>query len=88
MGVCVPNCSELTESAGHTSYDLEDFFGEMHMSSILLVPIAEASSESVHGILRECSSFWLNELKASDFVRGIIQHGYHIPFLAYPAPVF
>ena len=88
VGARESNCSELTESARHISYDLEDLFGEMHIPSIPLVPIAEVSSESVQGRLREHSSFWLNELEGSDFVRGIVQHGYRIPFLAYPAPVF
>ena len=31
---------------------------------------------------------WTEELEASVFVRDIVHHGYRIPFLATPAPVF
>ena len=85
---CASSCSELMESG--YSHSLDVFLGEMYTPGVWLVPIniAEASTESVQGRLKGHSSFWLNELEASDFVRGIVQHGYRIPFLAYPAPVF
>ena len=79
-----PSCSNLT--VNEHSHDLEDFFGEM--PSMPHVPIAEASSVTVQGRLKEHSHFWLTELEASNFVRGIVQHGYRIPFLSRPAPVF
>ena len=43
---------------------------------------------TVQGRLREHSKIWLSDLKASEFVKQIAQFGYHIPFLASPAPVF
>ena len=70
-----PSCSNLTEN--EHPHDL-DYFGEM--PSMLYVPIAEASSVTVQGRLKEHSDFWLTELEASKFVRGIVQHGYRIPF--------
>ena len=82
----VPSCSmDLMEN--WYSHELEDCFGVM--PSILHVPIAEASTITVQGRLREHSDFsWLTELEASDFVKDIVQHGYCIPFLACPPPVF
>ena len=50
--------------------------------------LSETSPVNVQGRLREHSSFWTEELEASVFVRDIVHHGYHIPFLANPAPVF
>ena len=50
------------------------------MPSMPHVPIAEASSVTVQGRLKEHSDFWLTELEASNFVRGIVQHGYRSPF--------
>ena len=44
-------------------------------------------SISVKGRLRENSAFWLEELEASDFVRGIVTEGYRLPFFATPAPL-
>ena len=42
----------------------------------------------VQGRLREHSQFRLNVLQASNFVKGIVQEGYRLPFLALPTPVF
>ena len=64
--VCVFSCSELMETS-------DDFLREICMPSILLVPI-EAHIVSVQGRLREHSSFWLNELETSDFVRDIVHY--------------
>ena len=55
-----PSCSKLTEN--EHPLDLEDFFGEM--PGMLHVPIAEASSVTVQGRLKEHSDFWLTELEA------------------------
>ena len=49
------------------------------MPSIPHVAFTEAPSVSVQGRLKEHSDFWLTELEASDFVKGIVQHGYLIP---------
>ena len=56
----------------------------------LLEPIPQKKGEtvSVQGRLRKHSSFWLNDLDASSFVRGIILHGYRLPFVVLPWPVF
>ena len=43
---------------------------------------------TVQGRLREHSKIWLSNLEASEFVKQIVQFGYHIPFLALPAPIF
>lgn len=42
----------------------------------------------VQGRLRTCSNFWENTLKPSSFMQGIVDSGYRLPFLSYPAPVF
>ena len=52
------------------------------------VPITESEPVSVQGKLQEHSSFWMEELEASSFVRDIISHGYCIPFVKLPWPVF
>ena len=44
-------------------------------------------SLSVQGRLRERSSFWKDELEASQFVLDIITNGYKLPFIAYPQPM-
>ena len=65
----VPSCSmDLMEN--WYSHELEDCFGVM--PSIPHVPIAEALTIFVQGRLREHSEFWLTELEASDFVKGIV----------------
>ena len=38
--------------------------------------------------LFEHSRFWIEELEVSEFVRGIILHGYRLPFRAFPPPLF
>ena len=70
------------------SPNLEVLFDEHLMPSMPHVPIAEAPTVTVQGRLGEHSDFWLTKLEASDFVMGIVQHGYRIPFLARPPPVF
>ena len=42
----------------------------------------------VQGRLRSHSQFWLDELDPSSFVRDIIMHGYRIPFIRCPDPVY
>ena len=42
---------------------------------------------SVQGRLLEHSSFWKEELEASQFVLDIVTNGYKIPFIAYPQPM-
>ena len=56
----------------------------------LLEPIPQEKGEtvSVQGRLRKHTNFWLNDLDASSFVRGIIPHGYHLPLVVLPWPVF
>ena len=64
-------------------------FEETSLSDNLLNPYFEyqdlsvSDSDSVgvvQGRLREHSQFWLNVLQASDFVKGIVQEGYRLPF--------
>ena len=43
---------------------------------------------SVQGRLRKHASFWLHDLDTSKFVKGIILHGYCLPFVISPWPVF
>jgi hypothetical protein len=82
-----PSCPADLSGKGHSKTPgLGELFDEM--PSIPHVPVAEAPSITVQGRLREHSDYWLTELEASDFVRGIVQHGYRIPFLARPPPVF
>ena len=52
------------------------------------IPITESEPVSVQGKLHEHSSFWKEELEASSFVRDIISHGYSIPSIKLPWPVF
>ena len=56
----------------------------------LLEPIPQEKGEtvSVQGRLRKHTNFWLNDLDASSFVRGIIPHRYHLPLVVLPWPVF
>ena len=42
----------------------------------------------VQGRLRSHSQFWLDELEPSPIVREVIEHGYRIPFIRLPDPVF
>ena len=49
---------------------------------------SRASQLSVQGRLRSHSTFWLQELEPSPFVREVIEHGYRIPFIWLPDPVF
>ena len=42
---------------------------------------------SVQGRLRERSSFWRDELEASEFVLDIVTNGYKLPFIAFPQPM-
>ena len=74
----------FTAISGCLSIDFE----EPSLSDNLLNPYFEyqdlsvSDSDSVgvvQGRLREHSQFWLN---ASDFVKGIVQEGYRLPFLA------
>ena len=60
------------------------------MDVSLLEPIPQEKGQpvSVQGRLRKHASFWLNDLDASSFVKGIILHGYRLPFVALPWPVF
>ena len=53
-------------------------------------PIPRENGEvvSVQGRLRKHASFWLNDFDASGFIRGIILHGYRLPFAVLPWPVF
>ena len=52
------------------------------------VPITESEPVSVHRKLHEHSSFWMEKLEESSFFRDIISHGYRIPFVELPWPVF
>ena len=42
---------------------------------------------SVQGRLKNCVSFRMNTLKASEFVLGIIRSGYRLPFIRFPPSV-
>ena len=52
------------------------------------LPVKASEPVSVQGRLRKHSSFWLHDLEAPSFVRNIVLHGYCIPFIALPWPVF
>ena len=43
--------------------------------------VGQNSLVLVQGRLRSCVDFWESELKASDFVLGIIRSGYRLPFI-------
>ena len=45
-------------------------------------------SISVQGRLRACSDFWADTLKPSSFVQEVVNQGYRLPFVSYPAPTF
>ena len=54
-----------------------------------MVAAADGSTiVTVQGRPKEHSVFWLTNLEASEFVKEIVQFGYRIPFLAFPAPIF
>ena len=42
---------------------------------------------TVQGRLCQHSQFWIEELEASEFVRGIILQGYRLPFSVFPPPL-
>ncbi len=44
--------------------------------------------EGVKGKLKPCLPYWINVLKASEFVIGVIDSGYKIPFLENPPPFY
>ena len=46
------------------------------------------SPGSVHGRLRERVSFWREEIKASQYICGIVSSGYRLPFVKFPNPSF
>jgi hypothetical protein len=52
------------------------------------LPVGDSEPISILGRLHGHADFWLNELEASAFVEEIITHGYRIPFLKVPWPVF
>ena len=52
------------------------------------LPVKASEPVSVQGRLRKHSSFWFHDLEAPSFVRNIVLHGYHIPFIALPWPIF
>jgi hypothetical protein len=42
----------------------------------------------VKGKLKQCLTFWKNELKANKFVVNVIDEGYKIPFICVPPPFY
>ena len=46
------------------------------------------TGQSVQGRLKANSNFCSQELEASSFVQGIVTHGYILPFISLPVPVF
>ena len=46
------------------------------------------SPGSVHGRLRERVSFWREEIKASQYICGIVSSGYRLPFVKFSKPSF
>ena len=42
---------------------------------------------SVQGRLQNCSKFWVDEVKAPQFIIDVINTGYRLPFLAFPPAV-
>ena len=61
--------------------------GSLHSYEAHAEPVGDVPPISVQGRLREHSAFWLEELEASDFVRGIVTEGYRLPFFATPEPM-
>ena len=43
---------------------------------------------SVQGMLKAHSEFWVTELDPSSFVKDIVLHGYRLPLLTVPDPIF
>ena len=43
---------------------------------------------SVQGMLKAHSEFWITELDPSSFVKDIVLHGYRLPLLTVPDPIF
>ena len=88
--LCVAGAVECVNSEGSVG------FSDPALEALDLVdlrffePIPRESGEvvSVQGRLRKHASFWLNDLDASDFIKGIILHGYRLPFVVLPWPVF
>ena len=49
--------------------------------------VGRHSVVSVQGRLKNCVSFWEDQLEASEFVMGIIRSGYRLPFIRLPPSV-
>ena len=47
----------------------------------------QSPSVSVQGHLKENATFWSEELEASNFVLGIVNEGYCLPFFTTPDPI-
>jgi len=49
---------------------------------------AGASEEHLVAVQGRLFEHWIEELEVSEFVRGIILHGYRLPFRVFPPPLF
>ena len=66
-------------AAGEPKASITDFESQNSLPEKSLVP--------VQGRLRNCSKFWVDEVKAPQFIIDVINTGYHLPFLAFPPAV-
>ena len=76
----IPGVVECDEGLIPLSHDLNHEFEAVDQPCV--------AQPSVQGRLRSHSAFWLQELEPSPFVREVIEHGYRIPFIRLPDPVF
>ena len=84
-------CVENTVSVSNQSESLPTVLEAVELVAVRLlepVPVGDPEPVSVQGRLHEHSSFWLEELEASSFVKDIVTCGYRIPFVKLPWPVF
>ena len=62
-------------AAGEPKSSVTDFESQSSLPEKSLVP--------VQGRLWNCSKFWVDEVKAPQFITDVINTGYHLPFLAF-----
>ena len=84
--VCAENID--SDSVSHPPFPMLEAIDIVAERLLEYVPLIGSEKVSVQGRLHRNASFWLNELEASSFVRNTIFHGYRIPFVALPWPVF
>ena len=75
-GVAESACdTDLHLQLGGCSFDIEASVGDMVPAMVV-----------VKGGLKRCISFWRDNIKASDTILSIIEHGYVLPLMSEPSP--